>query len=196
MTDRKPVATPQEAVLRIMRGETLFIDDKVLDPGWSQNWSITTIRRLVTQERLFVKDDAPPLNLFLTVYWPQVGDEVTESVWFDETDAANEAKRLNLKLGINYSHYGERPVPFEPPQVHDPMAFMPIASAPRDGRVVTIKDDEGNTRKMQFTAPFWWTTARPQGALRILDPHTWSNHEPSDFPLVDGDMCRAEEWRA
>lgn len=110
----RAITSPQEAILRIMRGETLFIDGTRLDPGWSQNWSITTVRRIVSQGRLFIASDAEPLNLFLTVYWPQVGDEVAQSVWFNETDAANEARRLNLKLGINYSHYGERPIHFEP----------------------------------------------------------------------------------
>lgn len=61
---------------------------------------------------------APPVRkegdegstMWLVVHWPQVGDEVAESVWTLEAAAEKEAQRLNDELGPGYRHYGHRPI--------------------------------------------------------------------------------------
>lgn len=55
-------------------------------------------------------------SMWLVVHWPQVGDEVAESVWTREGDAKAEAKRLNDELGPGYVHYGYRPVALNRPR--------------------------------------------------------------------------------
>jgi hypothetical protein len=55
-------------------------------------------------------------TMWLVVYWPQVGDEVAESVWTFEADAEEEAQRLNDEIGPGYSHYGHRPIAFGRPR--------------------------------------------------------------------------------
>lgn len=55
-------------------------------------------------------------SMWLVVHWPQVGDEVAESVWTLEDDAKTEAKRLNDELGPGYVHYGYRPVALDRPR--------------------------------------------------------------------------------
>lgn len=57
----RTIETTEEAVLRIVRGEAMYIGDRRLDPGWSQNWSIATIKRLVGQRRMFTT--CPPLTI-------------------------------------------------------------------------------------------------------------------------------------
>lgn len=59
-----------------------------------------------------------------------------------------------------------------------------ISTAPRDGRVVRIKDDEGFERRMAFREPHWWDVG--QGRLRIVDGSLCDK---------DDNMCRAIEWQ-
>lgn len=54
--------------------------------------------------------------LWLVVHWPQVGDEVAESVWPTKESADEEARRLNDELGPGYQHYGYRPIAFGRPR--------------------------------------------------------------------------------
>jgi hypothetical protein len=55
-------------------------------------------------------------TMWLVVYWPQVGDEMADSVWTLEDDARNEAQRLNDELGPGYRHYGHRPIARDRPR--------------------------------------------------------------------------------
>ena len=59
-----------------------------------------------------------------------------------------------------------------------------ISTAPRDGRVVLIKDDEGCERRMSFRESHWWDVG--EGRLRIVDGSLYDK---------DDDMCRAIEWQ-
>lgn len=48
-----------------------------------------------------------------------------------------------------------------------PEVWMHIAFAPRDGRTIRVKSDEGSTHKARFVAPHWWECGR--GFLRMAD---------------------------
>jgi hypothetical protein len=62
--------------------------------------------------------------------------------------------------------------------------WQDIKTAPRDGRKVRIKDDEGHTRRMAFHAPHWWDVG--EGRLRIVDGALYAGKE---------DLCKALEWQ-
>lgn len=58
-----------------------------------------------------------------------------------------------------------------------------IASAPRDGSKVRIKDDAGNVRRMSFAEPHWWDVG--EGRLRIVDGHL----------VARSDISKAKQWQ-
>jgi len=47
------ILDPERAVLIIMNGGTIFHNHKPQNPGWSQNWSVSQIRREALSKRLF-----------------------------------------------------------------------------------------------------------------------------------------------
>lgn len=64
------------------------------------------------------------------------------------------------------------------------MEWQDIATAPRDGRRVRIKDDEGQTRRMVFKPPHWWDVG--EGQLRIIDGSLYSR---------ENGLCKAVAWQ-
>lgn len=48
-----------------------------------------------------------------------------------------------------------------------PKVWMHIAFAPRDGRTIRVRSDEGTTHKARFVEPHWWVMG--DGAARIAD---------------------------
>lgn len=46
------ITDPSVAVSLIMSGRVIFDDDKPQNPGWTQNWSISAIKRAVALRRL------------------------------------------------------------------------------------------------------------------------------------------------